>query len=248
MRFIHFLLHELPRAWRRASWPVRIRRLLLTLLLLWLLWLAWVFVQLCWYRSHTPGPTAFMQEQLSRLQVEQPKARLRQQWLPYGQIDRDLKRALVVAEDAKFVEHHGFDWDGIQIAWRKNLAKGRIVAGGSTISQQLAKNLFLSSARTPWRKLNEIVITLMLESVLPKQRILEIYLNVIEWGDGVFGAEAAARHYFGISARHLSASQAAYLASLVTRPRYYEQHRHHVALLRKQRILLARMYQVRLPG
>ncbi|GAA4493898.1 monofunctional biosynthetic peptidoglycan transglycosylase [Pseudaeromonas paramecii] len=247
MRFLHYLLHELPRAWRRASWPVRLRRVLLGLLLLWLLWLSWVFVQLCWYRSHAPGSTAFMQEQLSVLQETQPKARLRQQWLPYGQIDRDLKRALLVAEDSGFMDHHGFDWEGIQVAWRKNLAKGRIVAGGSTISQQLAKNLFLSSARTPWRKLNETLITLMLEAVLSKQRILEIYLNVIEWGQGVFGAEAAARHYFGRSARSLSASQAAYLAAMVTRPRYYEQHRHHAALLRKQRILLARLYQVRIP-
>ncbi len=124
--------------------------------------------------------TSFMSEQLERLRDENPDARLQHQWVPYERISRHLKRALLVAEDAKFAEHDGFDWEGLQYAWEKNLKKGRIVAGGSTISQQLAKNLFLSSSRTPWRKVEEAIITLMLETVLDKRRIFEIYLNVIE--------------------------------------------------------------------
>ena len=113
--------------------------------------------------------------------------------MPYERISANLKRAMVAAEDAKFVDHEGFDWDGIQLALEKNQKKGRVVAGGSTITQQLAKNLFLSPSRSYLRKAEEAVITVMLEALLPKRRILEIYLNVIEWGSGVFGAEAAAR-------------------------------------------------------
>ena len=116
----------------------------------------------------------------------------------------NLKRALIAAEDANFVDHEGFDWEGIQKAYEKNLKKGRIVAGGSTISQQLAKNLFLSTKRTPWRKLEEALITVMLETVMDKRRIFEIYLNIIEWGNGVFGAEAASRYYFKKSASSAS--------------------------------------------
>ena len=114
---------------------------------------------------------------------------------------------MVAAEDAKFVDHEGFDWEGIQLAMEKNQKKGRVVAGGSTITQQLAKNLFLTPSRSYLRKAEEAVITVMLEALLPKRRILELYLNVIEWGNGIFGAEAAARRYFGISAAQLSPSR-----------------------------------------
>ncbi|MDO8412543.1 MAG: monofunctional biosynthetic peptidoglycan transglycosylase, partial [Gallionellaceae bacterium] len=150
-------------------------------------------------------------------------------------------------EDAKFVDHEGFDWEGIQKAYAKNLKKKRIVAGGSTISQQLAKNLFLSTQRTPWRKGEEALITLMLEKMMPKERIFEIYLNVIEWGNGVFGAEAAARHYYNVSASQLSAAQAARLAAMVPNPRYYDSHREARGLLRKTEIILGRMNDVEIP-
>jgi monofunctional biosynthetic peptidoglycan transglycosylase len=158
-----------------------------------------------------------------------------------------LKLAVIAAEDAKFLDHEGFDWDGIQKAYEKNLKKGKIVAGGSTISQQLAKNLFLSGRRTPWRKLEEAMITLMLEKLMTKRRILEIYLNSIEWGNGVFGAEAASRHYFHTSASGLSAAQAAKLAAMVPNPRYYDAHRNAVGLGRKTGIILARMPAAELP-
>ena len=154
----------------------------LALLLLILLYQLWIFLHICYWVHQNPNSTAFMRDRLQAQQTENPKARLKHQWVEYEQISVNLKRAVVAAEDAKFVQHDGFDWDGIQQAYEKNLKKGRLVAGGSTISQQLAKNLFLSSQRTPWRKLQEAVITLMLEQMMSKRRILEIYLNVIATG------------------------------------------------------------------
>jgi monofunctional biosynthetic peptidoglycan transglycosylase len=129
---------------------------------------------------------------------------------------------VIAAEDDKFIDHEGFDWEGMQKAIEKNQRKGKVVAGGSTISQQLAKNLFLSPAKTPWRKLQEAAITLMLETMLDKQRILEIYLNVVEWGNGIFGIEAAAQRYYKTSAAQLGPAQAARLAVMLPNPRKYE--------------------------
>lgn len=207
----------------------------------------WIFGHIVYWRSHNPSASAFMNEQLAKLQEDDPEAELRQKWVPYAQISPNLKRALIAAEDAKFADHEGFDWDGIEAAFEKNLKQGRIVAGGSTISQQLAKNLFLSSKKTPWRKLEEAAITVMLEKVLDKRRIFEIYLNVIEWGNGVFGAEAAARYYFHTSAARLSAGQAAKLAAMVPNPRYYDEHRNATGLMKKTRIIQRRMAFADLP-
>lgn len=188
-----------------------------------------------------------MQTRLEIMQDKNPDAELQHQWVPYSKISNHLKRALVASEDAKFVDHEGFDWDGIQKAYEKNLKKRKIVAGGSTISQQLAKNLFLSTKRTPWRKIEEAAITVMIEAVMDKQRILEIYLNIIEWGNGVFGAEAAARHYYRVSAAQLSVEQAAKLAAMVPNPRYYDTHREARGLLRKTSIILERMNSAEIP-
>ena len=163
---------------------------LLAFILLVLLYQLWIFLHVCWWISHNPSSTALMDDRLAVLREDNPSAKLKHKWVDYKKISTHLKRAVIASEDAKFNEHAGFDWDGIQKAYEKNIKKGRIVAGGSTISQQLAKNLFLSTKRTPWRKLEEVVITMMLEKMMSKQRILEIYLNVIEWGNGVFGAEA----------------------------------------------------------
>jgi len=219
-------------------WSLRIGAALLAALFLYNLW---IFGHIVYWRSFNPSASAFMTEQLARLQEEDPAAELRHKWVPYERISPNLKRALIASEDAKFVDHEGFDWDGIEAAFDKNLKQGRIVAGGSTISQQLAKNLFLSSKKTPWRKLEEAVITVMLEAVMDKRRIFEIYLNVIEWGNGVFGAEAAARHYYRSPAARLSAGQAAKLAAMVPNPRYYDEHRNAPGLARKTRIILRRM-------
>ncbi len=222
-------------------------RVLLGLLALLVLYQLWLFAHIVWWNWFNPSSSAFMSDRLEAMQDKNPKAALQHKWVPYEKISPNLKRALIAAEDAKFVDHEGFDWEGIQKAYEKNLKKGKIVAGGSTISQQLAKNLFLSTRRTPWRKLEEAFITLMLEAVMDKQRIFEIYLNVIEWGNGVFGAEAAARHYFGVSAARLNAEQAARLAAMVPNPRYYDRHRQAPGMLRKTIIILDRMPDAEIP-
>jgi monofunctional biosynthetic peptidoglycan transglycosylase len=188
-----------------------------------------------------------MSQRLDELHAKQPKATLHYQFVPYARIASSLKRAMIAAEDARFVDHEGFDWEGIQYAIEKNEKRGRIVAGGSTITQQLAKNLFLSPSRSYWRKAEEAVITVMLEAMLEKRRIFELYLNVIEWGNGVFGAEAAARRYFGVSAAHLSAEQAARLAAMAPNPRFYERNQGAPGLNRKIGIILARMPAAELP-
>ena len=222
----------------------------------WLLWTifaifallqAWYAMHIWWWRDHPPRETAFMAMRLSELQAKRPQARLQYVWVPYERISINLKKAMIAAEDAKFVDHEGFDWDGIQLAMDKNIRKGRVVAGGSTISQQLAKNLFLSGERSYWRKAEEAAITVMLEAILDKRRIFELYLNVIEWGNGVFGSEAAARHYFDIGASDLSAEQAARLAAMAPNPRHYDSTPNSKGLARKVPIILARMPSAELP-
>jgi len=207
----------------------------------------WIFLHICWWVNHNPSTSAFMEDRLEVLQEDNPDAVLKHRWVDYKKISPNLKRALIAAEDAKFVDHEGFDWEGIQKAYQKNLKKGKVVAGGSTISQQLAKNLFLSTKRTPWRKAEEVMITVMLEATMSKRRIFEIYLNVIEWGNGIFGAEAAAKYYYHTSAKNLSADQAAKLAAMVPNPRYYDKHRQARGLLRKTGIIEARMNSAEIP-
>lgn len=226
-------------------------RLLLRLsafgLILALLWHLWVAACLLWWRWVPPGETAFMALRAEEMREDGRPVRIDYRWVDYERISPSLKRALVASEDAKFLSHDGFDWDGMEKAMQKNLRRGRIVAGGSTISQQLAKNLFLSNQRSVLRKAEEAVITVMLETILPKRRILELYCNVIEWGDGVFGAEAAARHYYGVSARALGPSQAARLAAMVPNPRLYDRLRQTPGLAKRTVIIQARMRQAAIP-
>jgi len=224
-----------------------LRRILLVLFVLILLYQAWLAAHIWWWVDHNPASSSFMNDRLEVLQDKNPAAKLQYQWVPYNRIANTLKQALIVSEDAKFVDHDGFDWEGIQKAYEKDLKKGKIVSGGSTISQQLAKNLFLTSKRTPWRKGEEVIITVMLEHLMEKQRIFEIYMNVIEWGNGVFGAEAAAQHYYQISAAQLSPEQAARLAAMVPNPRYYDKHREAKGLLLKTDIILSRMNDAEIP-
>jgi len=212
-----------------------------------LLWVVWIAAQILWYRTHAPRETAFMAQRMKEERARNPKAQLRYQWVPYNRISPHLKRALIAAEDAKFVEHDGFDWDGIRIALEKNRRKGRIVSGGSTITQQLAKNLFLSPARSYARKTEEAVVTVLLELLLPKRRIYELYLNVIEWGNGVFGAEAAARRYFNASAADLTAEQAARLAAMAPSPRVFERNPGSDYLSGRVATILARMPGAAIP-
>src|SRR5256885_12589285 len=168
-------------------------------------------------------------------------------WRDYGRISIHLKRAIIIAEDAKFVDHEGFDWEGIQRAMDKTLRRGKFVAGGSTITQQLAKNLFLSGERSLLRKGQEAVLASMLEATMSKRRIFEIYLNVVEWGENVFGAEAAARYYFGLSAATLGPDQAARLAAMLPRPRYYDRNRDSAYLIGYSESILAQMDAAQIP-
>ena len=226
---------------------VWLRRSLLALLAVFFCYHLWLLGWVLYWGSANPGMTSFMDICLEELRTKKPGAQLQKQWLPYERISPHLKRALIASEDGKFVMHQGFDWDGIQKAMVKNEKKGKAVAGGSTITQQLAKNLFLSPERSLFRKGEEAVIAVMIETAWSKRRIFEVYLNVIEWGNGIFGAEAAARHYYGISASQLSAEQAARLAAMVPSPRFYDRNRNAPGLVRKSEVILARMPSARIP-
>lgn len=228
-----------------------LRRLLLWLILvpvaLIVLMQLYFFLQIGWWVNHNPESTSFMRHQLSVMQEKNPNATLKQKWVPYNRISKNLKRAIIASEDANFSDHEGIDWSALEKAYEKNLKKGRVVAGGSTITQQLAKNLFLSGDRSYLRKGQEVVITYMLEFWMDKERIFEIYLNVVEWGVGVYGAEAAARHYYGVSAAQLDAVQAARLAVMLPNPRYYDTHRGSTYLARRTDLILRRMSSAALP-
>jgi monofunctional biosynthetic peptidoglycan transglycosylase len=215
-----------------------------------------------------PQSTSFQRSEAWRIAVEKGSLRWHQQWVAYSQISDNLKRAVIASEDDSFTNHEGVDWDALEKAWEKNakaeqraasqkpaakVAPGKPapkppkVVGGSTITQQLAKNLFLSGERTLLRKGQEFVLTLLLEHLLTKQRILEIYLNSVEWGEGVFGAEAAAQHYFRKPASQLSAFEAARLAVMLPRPRYYEKVPNSGYLASRAGVIVGRMGDAQLP-
>jgi monofunctional glycosyltransferase len=206
-----------------------------------------------------PQSTSFQRSEAWRLLTEQGRIDWSRQWVPYAQISPQLKRAVIASEDAGFTDHSGVEWDAIEQAWEKNQraeqaqarSPGRApaakVVGGSTITQQLAKNLFLSGERTVWRKGQEFMLTLMLEALLPKQRILEIYLNHVEWGEGLFGAQAAARHYFRKDAAKLGAEEAARLAVMLPAPKRFEKRPYSAYVSARAATIQARMAAVELP-
>ncbi|KAB1859757.1 monofunctional biosynthetic peptidoglycan transglycosylase [Acinetobacter tandoii] len=180
----------------------------------------WIFSSLLWWRTHPVETTMFM-----RLDYwSEPSKPIQHSWRDYDEISDYVKRAVVTSEDGKFMHHHGFDWEGMQYALERNQDKGKVVAGGSTISQQLAKNLFLYNKRSFIRKGQEAVATWMMERMWSKQRILEVYLNSVEFGENIYGVEAATQHYFGKSARSLTRDQAAFLAAILPNPKYYQNH------------------------
>lgn len=224
-----------------------IKRILLGLIGVFLVWQLWLFGWVLFWGWVNPDTTRFMEIRLLELRAKNPDAQLKKQWVPYERISIHLKRAIIASEDAKFVDHDGFDWEGIQKAVEKNEKRGRFAAGGSTISQQLAKNLFLTPNKSYLRKVEEAIITLMLESLWSKRRIFEVYLNVIEWGNGVFGAEAAAQHYYKLGAAQLGPEQAARLAGMVPNPRFYDRNRNAPGLGRKTAIILGRIGSAEVP-
>ncbi|MES2508782.1 MAG: transglycosylase domain-containing protein [Pseudomonadota bacterium] len=218
----------------------------------------------------SPESTAFQRSEIWRVTAATGSLKWRQQWVPYEKISDNLKRAVIASEDASFIDHDGVDIEALEKAWDKNAlaeqraqksanrapprgkaqlapAKAPKIVGGSTITQQLAKNLFLSGERTLLRKGQELVLTFMLEALLSKERILEIYLNSVEWGEGVFGAEAAAQHYYRKPAASLSAFEAARLAVMLPRPKYFETRAGSGYLASRAGTIAARMGGVELP-
>ncbi|MFZ6691191.1 monofunctional biosynthetic peptidoglycan transglycosylase [Undibacterium sp. SXout20W] len=226
---------------RLLFWLVGVPVLLVVLLQIYFL------VQIAWWVNFNPSSTSFMRHQLSVLQEKDPNAKLQHQWVPYNRISNNLKRAVIASEDDSFVDHEGVDWEAMQKAYEKNQKKGKVVSGGSTITQQLAKNLFLSGERSYLRKGQELIITYMLEFCMSKQRILEIYLNSVEWGVGIFGAEAAAHHYYGTTAAALGPAQAARLAVMLPKPRYFDKNQGSSYLQRRTELIVKRMNNAELP-
>ena len=193
----------------------------------------WIFSSLVWWRTHPVDTTMMM-----RLDYWSTTSKpIQHEWRDYDQISDYMKRAVVAAEDGKFLQHKGFDFDGMQNALSRNKDQGKVVAGGSTISQQLAKNLFLYNKRSFVRKGQEAVATFMMERMWSKQRILEVYLNSVEFGENIYGIEAATQYYFGKSSRSLTRDQAVFLASILPNPKYYQKNRNDRSLnARKQMI------------
>ena len=196
------------------------------------------------YRTVFPHKTIFMYERL----LGRDDIQLDYRPVAYDDISIHLKKAMIAAEDSQFSIHKGFDWQGIQSAWKKNLKSGKIKAGGSTISQQTAKNLFLIPSRTFIRKAEEAWLTALMEATIDKDRILTLYLNIIEWGDGIYGAEAAANNYYHKPASALNTNESSFLASMATNPVYYQNHLNNKKLRNKSNVIKKRMKYSNLPS
>ncbi|MBI1796136.1 MAG: monofunctional biosynthetic peptidoglycan transglycosylase [Candidatus Eisenbacteria bacterium] len=188
-----------------------------------------------------PVSTAMMRQRADEARRDGHRYAIDQRWVPYGRISPLLRRAVLIAEDDAFFSHDGLDWNEMRAALRRNVRAGRIVRGGSTITQQLARNLYLGNARTLTRKLEEIAIARRLEGALNKRRIFELYLNLIEWGDGIFGIEAAARRHFGVAAASLDPRQAALLAAVIINPRRWDPAHPSRRIESRARMILGRM-------
>jgi len=210
-----------------------------------------LFVMVLWLSLKNPTSSAFMDATKRALRQQNTKTSLQWEWIDYDDINTNLKRAVIASEDARFTSHKGVEWEDIKKAWqfnRQQAAQGSSRRrGGSTITQQLAKNMFLSSSRSYLRKAQELILAYMIELVMSKRRILELYLNVAQWGRTTFGAQAAAQLYYKQSARNLNAQQAAHLASMLPNPIYYEQHRQTPYLQRRRARIMHDMPLVHTP-
>lgn len=203
----------------------------------------WIFSSLVWWRTYSVDTTMLMRW---TYWTDSSKP-IQHQWRDYDQISDNLKHAIVAAEDAKFTQHQGFDIEGIKHALERNRENEHVVAGGSTISQQLSKNLFLFNKRSFLRKGQEAVATVMMERMWSKQRILEVYMNSVEFGDHIFGVEAASKHYFGKTAQKLSRDEAAFLAAILPNPKYYQNNRNDRRVVNKKRTVLRYMRSTQVP-
>ncbi|MDT7044078.1 monofunctional biosynthetic peptidoglycan transglycosylase [Candidatus Nitronereus thalassa] len=242
---------------RQASWPQKFGTVLLwakthkvvamlSLLCLYLLIEIatipfWSIAQL---ETKNPAETALMQQRRAEAEAEGKSFHITQHWVPLSQIPKNVRRAILVSEDSRFYSHAGVDWQEVQESVETNFEQGRMARGGSTITQQLAKNLYLSTDKTLRRKAKELLMAYTMESQLSKGRILELYLNVIEWGGGVFGIEAAAQQYFGKSSRFLTAEEGARLAAVIPRPLQYRPDQNSPYVRQKKDLILQRMKKV----
>jgi monofunctional biosynthetic peptidoglycan transglycosylase len=237
-----------PAKKERPRWRVWTKRIILGLLALSALYHLTIVFRLFRYRSVNPQETAMMELRTKEAEANGVAVRREQTWVGYDRISPNLVRAVLAGEDSRFFDHSGFDWEEIKKAIEEDWKKREFKRGASTISQQLAKNLFLSTSKNPLRKLHEALITWEMELMMSKRRILEIYLNVIEWGDGIYGAEAAARHYFNTSAASLSAEQAAFLSAMIPNPRtVYNPQKHPRRVERRKNLILRLMRHVVIP-
>lgn len=236
----------------KAPSPLRrISVIVIVALLLFVLYQFTFLVRVLWFNFYNPSTSAIMRQTLAELRQDNPKAQLVFEWADYDQISNHLKLAVISSEDANFLTHKGVEWDAIRSAWEYNkqqAAQGSDKRrGGSTLTQQLAKNLFLSSSRSYTRKGQELVLSYMIEAVMSKQRILELYLNVAQWGQVDFGAQAAAHRYYKTTANKLSASQSARLAAMLPNPIFYEKKGNTAYLQRRTHTISQRMRQVSIP-
>lgn len=232
---------------RRRRWLWLLVKALGVLLLLVLAVQAWFFAHVVMLAFFDPTSSAFMDRERKRLAALQPPVSIRREWVGLQDIAPVARQAVIASEDANFMAHYGVDWRAIRAAQNVNRRRGRVALGGSTITMQLAKNMYLSPARSYMRKGQEIVIAHMMELVLGKRRILEIYMNSVEWGVGVFGVEAAARHYFKKSSSQLTPREAAWLAAILPAPKRYDRDRRAQSANRKATIILRRMPAARYP-
>ena len=204
----------------------------------------WIFASLLWWKYFPVQSTMFMRIHY----FSQPSAKIQHEWKDDREISDHFKRAVITAEDGNFLKHRGFDWDGMLNALEKNTEKGNVVAGGSTISQQLSKNLFLYNKRSYLRKGQEAIATWMMERMWSKHRILEVYVNSVELGEGIYGVEAASRHYFGKSAKNLTRDQAIKLAAMLPNPKYYQHHPNDSKVKARKRMMNKYISYTQLPS
>lgn len=232
----------------RPRWRKWAKAILAVILCAALFYHGLILFQVFRYKSKNPEITAMMEQRASEAAAEGKTPVREQVTVPYDRISPNLVRAVLAGEDSRFFDHSGFDWEEIKKAAEKDWEEKRFHRGASTISQQLAKNLFLSTSKNPFRKLHEALITKEMEIILSKRRILELYLNVIEWGDGIYGAEAAARHYFNTSASSLTAEQAAFLSAIIPNPRTaYNPNKHRRRVERRKSLIIRLMRHVVIP-
>jgi monofunctional glycosyltransferase len=212
------IIDRIPGALKRLSWRKLLRRLVIVVVVITISYHALILFRVTKLRHSNPSTTNLIDQRAESAKERGREPKIIRTWVPYHNISPHLVRSVLAGEDLRFSRHAGIDWQGIGLAMKKNWQEKRFSRGGSSITQQLAKNLFLSPSRNPLRKLHEMLIAWEMERILGKRRILEIYLNVIEWGDGIYGAEAAARRYFGVSAASLNEEQSIFLSAIIPAP------------------------------